>query len=391
MIHSYAAAYAEENSGSSDFIPIPALQIKDADITLIMLVNCAEYTAPVSDSWFYAHEKGYETVKSENVTRYWAWPPSNVMACTVQHQVCSVGPNLCSPFMGLSQLKQYNLAAEGSVLEPIWYYFLRALGNTELDYMTGTLGSASLQAEANVSYAQRVYSAPLPDLQWQTEVVGWVQFTLSNVQRLLYQFANGPSDLSLSSVMTKPPYRDAFDVCHAQKIKDSNYYCFSVLGLVFTLASGLLIIIVNFSLPTVVGWTQHRANKGTYKKQQWTEDYVLHIQRLAYQNLGIGNWHGHDHAVPTTDAEELVGRPTRLGGQITGSTTEEFKHHDTSVTVNSFGIGYSPVYGDEQPSAYNADRFDPGRAHFRDDGQPFLPHDQVDDRGRHGQHDLWAH
>lgn len=315
-----------------------------------MLLNCAEYTDPVSDPWFYARTPLEDSSTRTDNTRYYADPPASIMACVVQHQVCSVEPPSCSPLMGLSQLKQYDLAAGGSATDAVWTYFMRAVSNSGIDYMVGTLGSAVLQAEANVSYAQQLFSAPLPDLQWRTEVVGWVQFTLANIQRLLYQFANGPADPSLSSVVIKPPHRAALDVCHAQKVKDANYYCFSVVGLAFTLAVGLFIVLINLCLSRIVGWVQRWTGKGSYKYRQWAEDDVLQILRLAYQNLGVGNWHGQGDAVPTTNAEEIVGRPIR--SRTASTSVGGFKDYVASVTTDFVGTGDGLVNGYGRAAGY---------------------------------------
>lgn len=315
-----------------------------------MLLNCAEYTDPVSDPWFYARTPLEDSSTRTDNTRYYADPPASIMACVVQHQVCSVEPPSCSPLMGLSQLKQYDLAAGGSATDAVWTYFMRAVSNSGIDYMVGTLGSAVLQAEANVSYAQQLFSAPLPDLQWRTEVVGWVQFTLANIQRLLYQFANGPADPSLSSVVIKPPHRAALDVCHAQKVKDANYYCFSVVGLAFTLAVGLFIVLINLCLSRIVGWVQRWTGKGSYKYRQWAEDDVLQILRLAYLNLGVGNWHGQGDAVPTTNAEEIVGRPVR--SRTASTSVGGFKDYVASVTTDFVGTGDGLVNGYGRAAGY---------------------------------------
>ena len=323
----------------------------NADVNVIMLLNCAEYTDPVFDSWYYAQTPLEGSSTHTDNTRFYADPPASIMGCVQQYQVCSLEPRSCSPLIGLSQLKEHVVAAEGSASDAIWTYFMRAVSNSGLDYMVGTLGSTVLQAEANVSYAQQLFSAPLPELQWQTEVLGWVQFTLSNIQRLLYQFVNGPSDPSLSSAIVPPPYRDTFDVCQAQKIRNSNYYSFSVVWLAFTLLFGLLTILLNLCLSSVVGWFQRRTRKGAYKYQQWTEDYVLQIQRLAYQNLGIGNWHGHEDTVPTTGAGEIVGRPVRP--RIASTSTMALKNSVASVITNSSGSGHDSVSGYGPPTVYS--------------------------------------
>lgn len=49
--------FSPDNLEGSNFVPIPDLDQKDADLTIMMLTNKVRNTNPVEDTWFMATQK----------------------------------------------------------------------------------------------------------------------------------------------------------------------------------------------------------------------------------------------------------------------------------------------------------------------------------------------
>jgi hypothetical protein len=123
---------------------------------------------------------------------------------------------------------------------------------------------------------------------------------MAHMQRIMYDLAAGPTDPSFNQYVLKPSAENQaiFDVCANQKIRDSHFYSFSVLGLAITLLVGGSIVLLNLCLSTVVGWFQRFSGKGVHRREHWRLDHSLQVQRMAYENAGIGRWKGKHSLVP---------------------------------------------------------------------------------------------
>jgi hypothetical protein len=301
---------------ASDFTPISQLNRSDADVTLIFLTNFANYPQPVTDIFFNATvpvNRGYGFSAT-----YTAGEPVAVMGCTEQHQLCDPATSACSPFTGitpLGEMKQFT----GEQLAIVQHLFNAITGNA-LNNMVYTLGDAALQADLRLDGAQSLFSGTLPDGQWVTEVLGWHSYMMAHMQRIMYDLAAGPTDPSFNQYVLKPSAKNQaiFDVCANQKIRDSHFYSFSVLGLAVTLLVGGSVVLLNLCLSTFVGWFQRISGKGVHRREHWILDHSLQVQRMAYENAGIGRWRGKHSLVPVTgkgDRGDVSVLQTGAGGR----------------------------------------------------------------------------
>jgi hypothetical protein len=301
---------------ASDFLPISQLDRSDADVTLIFLTNFANYPQPVTDIFFNATVSVDGGLGSS--ATYTAGEPVAVMGCTEQHQLCDPVTSICSPFTGITPLgdmKQFT----GEQLAIVQHFFNAITGNA-LNNMVYILGDAALQAELRLDGAQSIYSGTLPDGQWVAEVLGWHSYMMAHMQRIMYDLAAGPMDPNFNQYVLKPSAKNQaiFDVCANQKIRDSHFYSFSVLGLTITLLVGGFIVLLNLCLSTIVGWFQRFSGKGIHRAEHWRLDHSLQVQRMAYENAGIGRWRGKHSLVPVTGKGERFDKPTRAVAE--GST-----------------------------------------------------------------------
>ena len=314
----------------SGFIPIRELNRTDADVTLIFLTNFAIYPEEVTDPFFNA----------TNQTRpgeFMADSPIAVMGCTEEHQLCDPVTKICSPFTGVGVLgNMHQFSGEQLVIAQ---HIFQAIEDNELYQMVYFLGDAALQANFHLySGSNSQNSGGLPDDQWITEVFAWHSYTMAHMQKTMYDLAAGPSDPTFNTYVTPQSSSDkgTFDVCANQKVRDSHYYSFSILGLAVTLLGGSLIVLLNLCLSTCVGWYQRATGQGIHRYEHWNLDHSLQVQRMAYENAGMGRWKGNHSLVPVTGLGERFDKPTRRGGDGASTTSPLF-------SPNTAYSPYTPV------------------------------------------------
>lgn len=347
MLHwQYAEAGDRRNSW---FIPIDELNKTNGDLTLIRLFNFARYTEPVTDAFYNATEL-YETDVYDGSQRYKAYfPYVTVMGCVTQHQLCTGRPRVCSDPSGILPVRTSVVKdlRQRAIAQHMW----RAMHETTLTFLLSNLGTDALQAQSGLIGEQRLEHIGLPDNQWQTEVKGWVQHAVVNMQRLLQIYVSGyDSSVDLTTLVRPNETLGAlFDVCAAQKIRVANTYSFSVFGLFFTLAMGLVIVLTNLSLTSCVGYVQKRTRKGLNAREAWKLGNALQVQRMAYENMGLGKWNSLHALVPTTSKGEKFKQPTR---QLRDSA---FGSEIGLVTMSPrwFGPADGPTYTPLTPSPYD--------------------------------------
>lgn len=83
-----------------------------------------------------------------------------------------------------------------------------------------------------------------------------------------------------------------------------DYESFSILGLSLIIGLGGIIILVGFTIDSIVGWLQ--SPKARYKADQWHLEENIQLHKAAYKGFGIWREDGLDlppstalqHAVP---------------------------------------------------------------------------------------------
>jgi hypothetical protein len=287
------------------------------DFLLISLSSIALYTAPVFDDWFYATTEETETASLafpyENAYYQNSW--TSIMACTERHQFCN--PNLgtgspasCTSFNGSNALFFDDLLQNnGSNIHlnnrqwATTFRLLMTLDQSAISSVLDILDTTTLDAEAYLfgeSEFENDFSQPLPNDQWQIEVINWHNITMANMQRwaLLYaQNGNGPEDVPFIQPPTTP---EGKDMCSNQRYRLTGVMSFSGLGVVVVLGLGSLIILANLFLPSIVGFFQ----TGKYHQKQWAFDETIQLQRMAFEGAGQGTWRNKESQIPLTEKGE---------------------------------------------------------------------------------------
>ena len=207
LIDSSTRTWEIGDYGGGDFQPIPELLRDDADTSLFfMMANAINFLKPVDDELFAAHrpkEMNFTRVPNETHVVYLADESVQVLGCALQTQYC-LGKDRCTPLTGFEPASDL---AETMTVTDHQYYNLKSWLieneqiNSVLANVVATLGPSALLARDNLFMGDQ---GPLPVDQWHREVEHWQATTLAKMQRIVVEFATGPSDANVQQYVIKP-------------------------------------------------------------------------------------------------------------------------------------------------------------------------------------------
>lgn len=151
------------------------------------------------------------------------------------------------------------------------------------------------------------------------EVDSWFAVGMAKLQQLVVQYAAGSSVVLDGTYVEKP--RDAIGkaMCRAQKVRNGagGNISFSVVGVGIILVVGTALIVMNLFLDIFVGFLQRKLGVlgGDYKRLSWVVDDKLQLQRMAYEEVGMGVWRGGADAVPVTRLGDRFALPREVDSQ----------------------------------------------------------------------------
>ncbi|KAI9812584.1 MAG: hypothetical protein M1827_004573 [Pycnora praestabilis] len=307
----FAGAYMSAGVDESTFNPIPQLNRTDGDVNLVFLSSNALYTQPVDDPIFYAQQKTNDS-QGDGVFYYVAdlQEPTTVLACVEQHQVCN--PALpsktgCTSLTGILLVNDLLSSLDLNDRQLATVELLRqALGSNLVNDVTQTLETSSLLATNTLS---GIVSAGLPKNQWTIEVSNWFAIVMANSQRLVVEYATGPSNLAYMKYVQEPTTTEGQTMCTNMKIRSTGHISFSILALAVVFAIGIVIIGISIVLDSVVGYIQNWKKKGEYRRMNWILDGTLQLQRMAYEGNGLGTWQNCADEIPVTKLGERFRLP----------------------------------------------------------------------------------
>lgn len=315
------------------FIPIPALNRTDADITLLTLRNQAMYTSPVNDPFFKAtkHRSDY------SASFYTSDLDLGMIGCTEQYQFCN-GQRNCS------KLDAYQPSTRQTVVDSLGYNTAqqalvvtihRTVYHARLFSIMFMLENTLLANE--LLYGVAGVSTGLPDNQWHEEVRSIHNISLAAMQQSAVDHVSPPNSNIGSGVNGSHTY-DWIDkknstakrhICQNQKIKSPGYYNFSILSLSLILIAGLLIIVTSLMAPSITNdlrrrsqWRQSSFLKTTlhdkddissYRTKEWDYSDPFHLQRIALEGHGVGPWTGNELIPLPFDRQKMFRVPWLTG------------------------------------------------------------------------------
>ena len=330
--------------------PIPALNRTDADLSIFFVSpNSIIYDAPVLDPLFTATTaESIGPINGQNVTSYTPDRFVYALSCIDQVQFCNPTTDACTPLEAPSSIT-------GDVLETSLLGLNAAQLNTAVHIDLAVLplntfeivnsrGANSLRASETVVEDRNI---GLPPTQWMIEVSTWFGISMAKLQQSIVQFATGPDFIpdGTSLILTAPQNKWQQHICNNQKIRStSGTISFSVLGIAIILIVGTIIIMTNLILDTLTGFVRKHLGWKDYKRLQWILDEKLQLQRLAYEEVGQGQWSGGLDAIPVTVKGDTFGLPAdvdKLHPRLGANRSNELKdtaYHNGAGTPESEGL-----------------------------------------------------
>ena len=254
------------------------------------------------DPWFNAQN----LTTGEGLPAMGGFTATNAMSfvgCRERYQFCTADGNNCSPFTGIYGIDPANSTG----LNPTQLALFRVLWKvgwlTQLNFQLLFIGRENLIAN-DYLWNDNGISASLPPNQWHREVANWMNTSLAMIQRATYAYAR-PTEFDIGPGIPTLKYIDEPDdeymklLCHRIKVRSQSHESFSVLSLSFIITLTLIIMALNFSIPTVMSYFQKRTGKGLRKRLEWIETSAFQLQRMAAEGRGIGPWNGREDDVPT--------------------------------------------------------------------------------------------
>lgn len=355
MGYQLSTAWAFANDSTSiAWRPIAPLFRDNADMSLLFLrPNAMRYSKPCDDPWFSAH---WSVPNKLNLTWYEGDNYITTLGCTEQYRVCNPKTNLCSDYLGVTQLTPYlvNQTNPSSRigLNEMQLYVADKIGYaafySTIFYTVNPRGAAALRASETVTDMDQ---ADLPNNQWQIEVSSWFDRGLAAIQQKVVEHATGPNVVASGARVLQPQITfsgidglRAKYLCDNQIINDSSdTMSFSILGMTILFSIGGAIIIISLFLDRFVGWLQQRFLFNLHGRRAWLLDDKLQLQKTVFEKSGMGRWKdGDDFIVPVTVEKDAWPRfaPDQLFSPNTPDGPDEgFMYQRTEYTG---GYGKEP-------------------------------------------------
>ncbi|KAL9618307.1 MAG: hypothetical protein Q9160_006957 [Pyrenula sp. 1 TL-2023] len=296
--------------GTSDFIPNEDLAQRDGDVAVIFLsANGICFAEPTDDDLYSAHQRSpFNITWGKNVPSYvyYADEPATALGCKIQYQICdatSSAERSCSPWGSLHDVNSYTTSPKSRIKGTIQWALRSSIS---ISNVVALLTGSSLTSRYRLF---KGIQAALPDNQWQAEVENWHSIGLASMQGGLVDFAAGPENSAvLEHLWRKPSTAEEKNLCRNQKIKSASYANFSMMWLVIILLLGTIIILLEYNLESLIVWLEHRRIVKP-QSMEWFANDTLQLQRLAHEELGLGDWSGcgGTHSVPVTTKGQKLG------------------------------------------------------------------------------------
>ena len=310
-------ATAGFNSGQGTFIPVPAINRTDADLSLVFLTpNAVTYENPCDDALFAAHYHVETTSLGINLSYYTADRYVNVLGCTEQYRVCNPDNGVCTDNLGVMQTQnavsengkglRLNAAQTATAIR-----LIGALQVSTVYYQTFTRLGGALRATEKLSGLTQRF---LPANQWHIEVGSWFDTGLARLQQRAQDYATGPSTTPRGGMILKPDTQthpeDApwLAMCYSQLVNDSSdTMSFSVVGLAVLFGIGAIIIFWSIIMDTIVGWIQLKTGAGLHARMEWLTNDKLQLQKLLHEEMRLGTWHDGTRLPVTPKDQKFMG------------------------------------------------------------------------------------
>jgi hypothetical protein len=203
------------------------------------------------------------------------------------------------------------------------------------------LASDILLARDWVFTAKSQTSSALPPKLWEDEAYNLHNVSLAVFQRRVNEYAS-PENFEIKpgvhskDQIVRPTDPQMLELCRNQKIRSSDYYNISVLGMYVILLVGGLLILLDWTLIQQIFWIRAHTHHRMAKKTDWASTGTLELFRQALEARRIGPWDTGDYLFPTLQerGKTFTGLGPRQDEQIPLAPL------NSSSNIWSLGTGY---------------------------------------------------
>lgn len=334
-------------------------------MTIIFIApNSIKFRDPVYDPVFQATYGDTELSNTgERFTVYSPDYPVSVVGCTEQYAICNPNRkvNNCTSFDGqnalLSNIHSVGLSQDQYVTAVRMVYMIA--DGTTYSSVDG-IGPDALQVWDEV----HDFVAPgVPANQWQVEMQGWLETTLSKWQAYMVEYAHNTGSKGAHGHVGYPISNSSLqkiweNQCRNQKISNVGaYQNVSIFGFAFTWATGGMLILLSWVLKFFV----KRYDKGSKRKNRpgtierrvaWNIDGKFQQQRIALQSAGYCGLVGGEDDVPYLEEEAILPLPFHAKEARDDGSTGYVRRSSPSVEQQSIN---HPAEEAAQPRADDDD------------------------------------
>ncbi|KAH7371572.1 hypothetical protein BKA66DRAFT_423820 [Pyrenochaeta sp. MPI-SDFR-AT-0127] len=327
--------WEHRRDGTTLWIPINALSRNGSDTFIIFLEqNNVLHWKPNNDPVFAANKPS-----PNDPTKFRADRLVSPIACFQRHRYCTPDKRFCTPWGGRHDMFE-TIVESAAGFNPAQLATAARISlaarKTSIYEVINSQSSKCLRAQDKMDW---LFQMPLPDNQWEHEVLAWVQEGLASLQAAVQEYAAGPT-ISIAGSKLQQVWLDkvpenytatdrAVDqtwrsMCHNQIIHDTQGTLnFSILGITVVFSLGFLICILSFVIEPMTAWIQRRFDVGAARAIAWTRDDNLQTLRLLFDSHRRGAWTGSADLVPVThSADEVFFYP---GESAYGSVEERYQ------------------------------------------------------------------
>lgn len=252
------------------------------------------------------------------------------MGCVDQFQICnpalpslaSTNSMLCTPLDGIlpvhNEVSNIQLSA---IQVETWKRIWIGMQYAGMDKIGDVMEPSFLKAQETTQGLFQ--TSKLPNNQWAIELASWNAIGLARIQASVLEYATGPDNVVEQGgriIRPKPDDKVGQSICKRQLILNiAGYQNFNMLGVTIILIISAILIIIGWTVDTVVGLVQRWMGKH-HARLTWVQDGYLQLQRMAYEGAGHGGWERNTDDVPLTRGH------TREAQMLMGLDSEDLKH-----------------------------------------------------------------
>lgn len=263
---------------------------------MFLSAHAINFAKPIDDPWFSAHRASPGPL---NRTYYFTDHLLSPLGCVEQFQFCNPkrgdASDVCTSLAGIvpaTAAAKFDLG-----LTPMQSAIVDLLINAV--YANNAIILQPIQLLADDTSNDGV-QMPLPKNQWVIELQDMHNRVLTEIQRIIVDYARGPSSQVAKQFLVVPDknYRNLCSMIRART--SGQFSSINTYGLALTVGLGTLIILANFFLESLIRCFQRRRKAAHRGVDAWVEDGLLQVHKRTLVLAEMEEWQGVDDAVPTT-------------------------------------------------------------------------------------------